>query len=197
MSIATETEVEPRSRQWSLEEYYRLSDLGFFQDQRVQLIGGEIIQMAAQNNPHSMGIKLAEDALEAAFGAGHWVHVQMSLDLSQYSVPDPDLAVVVGDVRSFAGKPVPTTALLIVEVSATTLRFDRGRKGSLYASCAIADYWVLNVVDNQLEVYRDPVPDSAEDFGYRYSTRLVLEPTDVVSPLAAPNAQIAVADLLP
>jgi Uma2 family endonuclease len=195
--MAVTDEVEPKKRLWTLEEYYRLSELGFFQDQRVELIGGEIIQMAAQKNPHSMGIGLAEDTLKAAFGPGYWVRAQMSLDLSPHSVPDPDVAVVAGSLRSYAGKPVPTTALLIVEVGFATLRYDRGRKGSLYASCGIADHWVLNVLDNQLEVYRDPVPDSTEDFGYRYRTRLFLEATDVVSPLAAPNATIAVADLLP
>ncbi|HYT91664.1 MAG TPA: Uma2 family endonuclease [Gemmataceae bacterium] len=195
--MAIANEVEPRTRLWTLEEYYRLSELGFFQDQRVELIAGEIIQMPAQKNPHSLGIGLTEDALRAAFGPNSWVRGQMSLDLSPHSVPDPDVAVVAGSKRSYAGKPVPTTALLIVEVSATTLHYDRGRKGSLYASAGIADYWILNVVDNQLEVYRDPAPDSAQPFGYGYTTRLFLEPNDVVSPLAAPNAKITVADLLP
>jgi Uma2 family endonuclease len=195
--MATAHAIGPKRRRWTRKEFYRLLDLNFFYGQRVELIGGEIILMPAQKNRHALGIGLTDDALRAAFGPGHWVRVQMSLDLSPRSVPDPDLAVVAGDKLSYKGKPNPTTALLIVEVSETTLRLDRRRKGSLYARSGIADYWILNLVDNQLEVYRDPVPDSAQRFGYGYATKILHNAKDVVSPLAAPIAKIAVADLLP
>jgi hypothetical protein len=91
----------------------------------------------------------------------------------------------------------PTSAVLIVEVAETTLAYDRNLKGSLYAAGGIADFWIVNLVQRQLEVYRDPVADSTQLFGFRYNSRSILDPPDKVSPLAAAHAQITVADLLP
>ncbi|HKI32546.1 MAG TPA: Uma2 family endonuclease [Gemmataceae bacterium] len=186
-----------RRRRWTAKEMYRLLDLGFFNGQRVELIEGEIFVMASQKNFHAMGITLTEDALRAAFGPAYWVRVQMSLDLTPHSVPDPDLAVIAGNIRTHDPAHNPTSALLIVEVSATTLRFDQRRKASLYARCNIADYWILNLVDGRLEVYRNPVPDLTHRYGYRYADVTHLGPTDFVTPLALPQAKIAVIDLLP
>ena len=121
----------------------------------------------------------------------------MSIDLSPHSVPDPDIAVIVGGMRSHRGTNNPTSALLLVEVSVTTLRYDRRVKTSLYAASGIADYWILNVVDGQLEVYRDPVPDTNARFGWAYASRSDLLPGATVSPLALPGASIAIVDLLP
>jgi Uma2 family endonuclease len=192
--------VEPRPIRWTREEYYRLCEEGFFQDRRVQLIGGEIVEMASRKDFHGFGIKFMEDALNAAFGPNYWVRVQLTLDLSPHGVPDPDLAVVAGSVRSHSQTNTsganPTTALLVVEVSDTTLRFDRGAKMSLYAASGIADYWILNVPDQQLEVYRDPVADASQRFGFRYDQVTVLRAGDVVSPLALQAAQIPVADVI-
>jgi Uma2 family endonuclease len=173
-------------------------DLGWFQDQRVELIDGEIIEMPAQKDYHGAAITLTMDALRFAFGAGFWVRNQMSLDLSPQSVPDPDLAVTPGSPQGVtASTPTPTTALLLVEVSDSTLGYDRNHKGSLYASTNIVDYWIVNLVQRQLEVYRDAVADSTQLFGYRYNSRIILDPPDTVSLLAAPLASITVADLLP
>ena len=121
----------------------------------------------------------------------------MSLDLSPHSVPDPDLAVVPGEPRDYIARGIPTTALLVVEVSDTMLSFDRNHKASLYAAAGIADYWIVNLVDRQLEVHRGPGPDPARPgrFGYRDVT--LVPATGATAPLAAPHAQIAVVDLLP
>jgi hypothetical protein len=115
----------PSPRSWDAEELYRMLDLGWFQDRRVELLGGEMVEMPAQNNLHGAAVTLTADALRAAFGAGHWVRVQMSLDLSPHSVPDPDVAVIPGSPRGVTPtSPNPTTALLGVEVSDTTLSTD-------------------------------------------------------------------------
>ena len=190
-------QVEPRPIRWTRERYYQMLDMGFFLERRVELIEGEIIEMSAQKNLHAMGVDLTADALRAAFGPNHWVRVQMTLDLSSTSAPDPDVAVVPGSTRSYAGRSNPTTAMLIVEVSETSLAYDRGRKASLYASVGIGDYWILNLVQRQLEIYRDPAVDAAQMFGFKYAVRTILDPGDTVAPLAAPKALVAVADLLP
>jgi Uma2 family endonuclease len=182
---------------WTAKEYYRLSANGFFRGKRVELIEGVIYEMAAQLNFHAISIALTEDALRAAFGPGYWVRVQMSLDLTPYSVPDPDLAVILGTPRSNVTRSNPTSALHIVEVSETTVSYDRRHKGSLYAKVGIADYWIVNLKRRELEVRRNPVADATARFGARYNQRVILLPGDTISPLAAPQAKIAVADLLP
>jgi Uma2 family endonuclease len=188
---------EPCPLRWTSEEYYRLCEADWFQERRVELIDGEIIERPSQTNWHAMGVSLTRDALRAAFGPNHWVRALMSLDLSSRSVPDPDLAVVAGAIRAHAGPNNPTTALLIVEVSDTSLGYDRNAKASLYATSGIADYWIVNLVQRQLEVYRDPVADAAQPFGFRYAQRTILDPGDIITPLAAPQASVAVDDLLP
>jgi Uma2 family endonuclease len=192
------TITDPHPYRWTREEFFQMIDLGWFREKRVELIDGEVLEMPAQKDFHGAAITLTMDALRLAFGPGFWVRNQMSLDLSPRSVPDPDLAVVSGSPRGVtATTATPTSALLLVEVADTSLAFDRNYKGTLYAAGRIADYWIVNLVQRQLEVYRDPVADSTQLFGFRYNSRTVLDPPDKVSPLAAPHAQITVADLLP
>jgi Uma2 family endonuclease len=189
--------TEPRPRLWTAEEFYLLLDQGFFlPNNRVELIEGEIIDMPAQKNYHGAALTLTQMALLAIFGEGYWVRPQLSLDLSPISVVDPDIAVIRGDPRTYS-QTNPTSALLIVEVSDSTLSYNRNSKASLYARSGVADYWIVNLVDRQLEVYRNPVADPSRLHGFGYSSRTILDPGDVVSPLAVPTAQVAVADLLP
>jgi Uma2 family endonuclease len=182
---------------WTAKELYKLIDMGFFRDRRVELIEGVLVVMPAPKNFHPLSVSLTQAALQAAFGPGFWVRVQAALDLSPHSDVDPDLAVVPGNPRDYNTPNNPTTALLIVEVSDTTLHLDRTRKASLYARVGISDYWIVNLVDRQLEVHRNPVPDRTQRFGFTYADVVILSGTDHVSPLAAPQSQILVADLLP
>jgi Uma2 family endonuclease len=191
----TQQTVEPRARRWTKAEYLRMEELGFFHGQRVELLDGEVIEVPPMNNAHAVALGLAEDALRAAFGLGHWVRVQMPLDLSLTSEPQPDLAVVPGRPRDYSQHP--TAALLVVEVSDTSLAFDRGRKASLYAAARIGDYWIVNINERRLEIRRDPIPDAGEQYGYRFATELILKAGDSAAPLAVPQASVAVAELLP
>jgi Putative restriction endonuclease len=170
-------------------------ELGFFQNRRVQLIEGEIIEWPVSSPQHVMSIGLTGDALRTAFGTGFHIRTRLPLNLGIVSDAAPDLAVVPGNPRDFTDHP--TNALLVVEVSETTLNFDRFRKGSLYAYARIADYWIVNLVDRQLEVYRDPVPYSNEPSGFRYNTRTDFVSSQSATTFAAPDTLIAVADLLP
>jgi Uma2 family endonuclease len=185
-----------KPRPWGADEVYHLLDLGFFQDQRVELIGGEILQMASQKNIHAAAITLTANALVAAFGPGYWIRVQASLDLSPLSIPDPDVAVIAGSPRSATAQN-PMSALLIVEASLTTLLHDQGPKASLYAASGIADYWIVDLVNRQIEVHRNPVVDAKEPFGWRYDQVQFFGPGEFIIPLAAPQSKVAVDDLLP
>ena len=185
----------PRPFLFTRKEYYSLWDAGFFRDQRVQLIGGVIVQESPKNPPHATAIQLACEVLRATFGTGYCVRVQLPLDLGLISEPHPDLAVVVGSPRDYSVDH-PKTALLVVEVAETTLEQDTHEKASLYAAGGIADYWVIDVT-GRLLVFREPRPDATQPFGFVYARVAAYGRDDRVSPLAAPIHRLNVAGLLP
>ncbi|MGH9832619.1 MAG: Uma2 family endonuclease, partial [Blastocatellia bacterium] len=86
---------------------------------------------------------------------------------------------------------------LVVEIADGSLDFDRGEKASLYAKAGIADYWIVNLQDRQVEVYRRPMVDANARFGFNYADKMIFKEDDPVKPLAKPKASIVVADLLP
>lgn len=178
-----------RSKVWTRDEYDRLAAAGAFRpDARVQLIQGEIVEMTPQSAAHAAAVELAQSALQA-LGREYWVRVQLPLALGVESEPEPDLAVVAGPPRTRAGHH-PTAAALVVEVADTTLDFDRTRKHEMYARARIPEYWIVNLVDRVLEVYR-------ESQGPTYRTVLRLAPGEAIAPLAAPAASLKIGDLLP
>jgi Uma2 family endonuclease len=185
-----------RRRRWTKGEYRRLADLGFFRGQRVELLEGQIVVQSPQSAEHWTAVDRATAALQRVFGTGYLVRMQGPLDLGQATEPEPDICVVAGCREDFEHAH-PTSALLVLEISDTTLHYDRRRKASLYARADIADYWIVNLVQRQVEVYRDPIPDPGRYYGYRYATRADRLPPAVLHPLALPQAALAVADLLP
>jgi Uma2 family endonuclease len=189
--------AEPHERLWTREEYYKLADSGVLRpEEHVELIGGRIVTMSPQNSPHFTAISLVEEALRLIFGKGYVIRGQGPLDLSPSSQPEPDLAVVRGTVRDYAHAH-PTSALLVVEISASTLQYDQREKASVYATAGIPEYWIVNLLDRCLEVYRDPIPMPSQPYGYGYRTRTQLFADDTVTPLTAPQGGIRVADVLP
>jgi Uma2 family endonuclease len=109
--------------------------------------------------------------------------------------PVPDLAIVAGALVGNAAHP--TTAALVIEVSDTTFDTDTTDKAELYATAGIADYWVLDVTNRELHVFRDPQPLPANLGATAYRTHTIHGASDTDAPLAVPNATVAVADLLP
>jgi Uma2 family endonuclease len=195
--IATAPPEPKRVYRFTKEQFYRFVESGEFGDTRVELINGEVVPMPAQSNWHGWGIDALLEILKPQLMPAHWVRVQMSLDLSPMSVPDPDIAVIAQPRSMFRKRENPKTAILIVEVSERTLAEDRVRKASLYAASGIPDYWILNLVHRQLEVYRNPVKDPAEEFGWRYSTTTTHDAGEVVTMLAVPHVSVNVEELLP
>lgn len=184
-------------RRWTWDEYMAMVEAGILAPgERVELIEGVVVRMPPQRSGHTVGTYLTEHALLAIFGEGFMVRAQFPLALDVATVPEPDVAVVVGNARDYV-EAHPSSAVLVVEVAEATLVYDRGEKASLYARAGIPDYWVLNLVDRQLEVCREPSPLPGEPFGHGYRQRTILFPEDSVSPLAAPGASVRVADLLP
>ncbi len=184
-----------QTRRFSRQDYERLVAEGFFHpEERLELVDGELIMMTPQGSRHATAVCLAEGALRSLFGAGFSIRVQLPIALEPDSEPEPDLAVVVGSPRDYRDAH-PQTAVLIVEVTDTTLPYDRERKARLYAKAGIPEYWIVNLLDQCLEIHRHPEGVSSSLAAYQ--SRSVAQPSDVVSPLAAPERSLAVADLLP
>lgn len=192
--MTTKAPTRPeRPFHFTREQYYKLGDLGFFDGKRVELIFGEIVEMSPIGWPHRVGCRKVAEFLERTFAGTGWVDQGGPIDLT-HSDPQPDVAVFPGRFEDYTTHP--TTALLIVEVADTTLTNDTTTKAELYASAGIADYWVLDVENRQLHVFRDPQHNAALGVT-TYQTHLTLGPAERVAPLAAPAASVLVSDLLP
>ena len=168
-------------------------DRGIFRpDDRLELIDGQLVVKEPQDSDHFTAILLVADTLRAAFGPGWLVRPQGPVALDDRSEPEPDVSVVQGLPRDYReGHPI--RPVLVVEVSKTRLGFDRAWKATLYARNGVEDYWIVNIVDRVLEVYREPSGGRRSGYG---SVR-ACGPDEHVTPLAAPTARILVADLLP
>jgi len=156
--------AEPQVHQWTRQEYYKMAEAGLFNGKHVELIAGQVIETSPMGSYHCTAVILTGDVLRRVFGQGCFVSIKHPLDLGQTSDPEPDVAVIAGDVRDYKDAH-PTTAVLIVEVADTSLAYDCTTKASLYAKAGIPDYWILNLMDRQLEVRRDPVADPTRGDG--------------------------------
>jgi len=183
----------PHGIRWSVEDYYKINDLGLFEGRRVELIKGEIFEMSPMKSPHATSIQLVSELLRSLFRKDFQIREQMPLDFGKYSEPEPDLAVVSGSIRDFSDHH-PTSPLLVVEVSLTTLRFDQTKKLKLYAEYRIPEYWIVNLKQRQLEVFRDPISGHGS---HDYVERLTFGEQESFSPLNQPKVVIKVADMLP
>jgi Uma2 family endonuclease len=185
------------SRRWKRVEYERLIDLGaFHEDEPLELIGGHLIVAEPKGSPHAAAVGMAGDVLRAALPPGWIIRVQDPIALDDESAPEPDVAVVRGRHGDY-GHAHPVRAALIVEVAESSLSFDRTQKGSLYARAGIVDYWIVNLIDRVVEVYREPGPDLTAPYGWRYMSVERFTPPSSVAPVGVPAAPIAVASLLP
>lgn len=186
----------PTRKRWTVAEFHELWTEGWFEHCRPMLLNGEIYETAIAGPPHNTGVGLADYALKAVFAQGFVVRIQMPLVLGQWSDPVPDVAVIVGSPRDYAATQ-PMTAVLVVEVADTSLATDTGEKAQLYAAAGIADYWVIDLNNQLVIVHRDPRPDPTSPSGAAYATITRLAAGQTIVPLAAPQAAVAVGDLLP
>lgn len=188
--------AQPNVHQWTRHEYHRMVEIGLFKDRRVELIEGQVIDMAAMRSSHAVAVDLVDAVLKSVFGPGYYIRQQKPFVVSDISEPEPDVAVIKGAIRDFADAH-PTEAELIVEIADSSVAYDRTVKQSLYASVWISEYWILNLVDRQLEVYRQPIVDSDAKYGFRYGVSEIYQPGQTVRPLAVSETVIAVSDILP
>ncbi|MBK8118426.1 MAG: Uma2 family endonuclease [Sulfuritalea sp.] len=174
---------------WSVEEYHQMAQAGLLDEtDRVELIEGELIDMAPIGSKHAFRVDSIARALQRAAGTSFLVRVQNPILLGELSELQPDIAVV-KDKNYSEAHPGPEDVLLIVEVSDTTLAYDRDVKLSLYARHGIPEVWLLDVNAGELTVYREPAEGQY---------RLIRKPTraEAVSPTLVPAVAISLAEVL-
>lgn len=186
----------PQPHRWTLTEYRRLGETGLFTDKRSMLLHGVLYVMAHPKPPHNLSLGLTDDWLRTVFTADFHVRNQTALDVGPDSDPGPDLAVVPGSRRDYPDRQA-TAAVLVVEVADSSLFLDTTTKAELYATAGVPDYWVIDLENRKLLVFRDPAPLPEGLGATAYRARTEHGPDEVVSPLAAPTSVVKVADLLP
>lgn len=171
------------AKRFSIAEYHRLGELGFFApDERVELIRGEIIIMAAKGRLHSVCNSLLLEELVILLARRARLRVQEPIILSDDSEPEPDVVIARNrDDNYLSSHPEPADILLVIEVSDSTLKYDRTTKLSLYAETGISNYWIFNLVDNQLEMHSEPYQKQNGSYSYQLQ-RIVLPNQTVVIP---------------
>jgi Uma2 family endonuclease len=155
-------------KRFTLLDYHRLIELGFLtENDRVELIRGELMQMVAKGTPHTVCNTSLVYEVTMLLQRRAIVRGQEPIILPPDSEPEPDLVIARNRAdRYLSNHPSPADILLVVEVSDSTLKYDQEAKLSLYAESGIADYWIFNLVANCLEVYTQPYQDLQGNFGY-------------------------------
>ena len=175
--------VEPRRHRVTVPEYRRMIESGVFGDQpRIELLDGELIEMSAMSPRHFKRVQRLHQRLERSFGQRVDVASQGPISLPGDGEPEPDVFLYRNDLPE-DDLAAPADLLLVIEVSDTTLAYDRAAKLRAYARDGITEYWIVNLVDDQLEVYRDPQ-------GERYATSFTLKAGTPATCLAFPDEPI-------
>jgi len=184
-------QVPVRRWRFTVDDYYRMGEVGILpHDARVELVNGDAIELPPIGSRQNGTVAGLDEMLHEQLGRHVTIGVRGPLILRPYSVPQPDVLVLRRRNDFYASaNPTAEDVLLLIEVSGSTLAYDRDTKGPMYAQAGIPEYWIVNLVDLTLLVHREPV-----DGVYRSVT--VLVQGDTVQPLAFPDVSIAVAEIV-
>lgn len=192
-AMATLTLEPTYLKTWTVTEYHRLSEMGLLAEtDRTELLAGQITLMAAKGTLHVTSLRLLLYELNTLLRDYPVVVItQDPIQLDDQSEPEPDLVVARGTVLDYADRhPQPSDLYLVVEVADSTLKKDCDIKDKLYAQAGIADYWVVDVINRQLHVFRNPTPQG-------YTSHLILSEPNQMVPLAFPDALLTLTAILP
>ncbi len=186
------TRTLPPRRRFTVEEFYRMADAGIFtEDDRVELIEGDIVTMMPIGARHAACVNRLNHMLARMIGDDVIVSVQNPLRLDEKNEVLPDIVVLRFRPDFYANAhPTPEDVLLVVEVAETSLAYDRETKVPLYARHDIPECWLVNLQDNVVEVYRQPSPHGYKEVHY-------LRSEDTLRPLAFTDIAIPVSELVP
>jgi Uma2 family endonuclease len=185
-----ESAFEPGRRKFTADEFHRMVEAGIIhEDEKVELIEGELIAVSPQSSTHSFLTVIIRKLLERALGEGFFIQDHSPVKGTADSLPEPDLAAVRGSPRRFGRLPGPEDTVLVVELSVSSRAIDR-RKAGVYAGAGYATYWLVDVDARKLEVRTGPRPD-----GDYATTRILDESAEVELPEG--GGTLAVRELLP
>ncbi|MGG6266656.1 Uma2 family endonuclease [Leptolyngbya sp. AN03gr2] len=174
---------------WTIEHYHQAIGAGVFDDVRVELLDGELIEMPPEGTPHASLSSDAGDYLRDRLKDRAKVREGHPITLSNRSEPEPDLAIVDPDSSIYRlHHPYPENIFWVIEYSESSLEKDLKVKTTIYAEANIAEYWVINLKRRELVVFRDPVDGE-------YQSRSTLT-SGMIHPLAFPDIEIEVAKLI-
>ncbi|MEO1211690.1 MAG: Uma2 family endonuclease [Cyanobacteria bacterium J06638_20] len=193
-SLSSSPKLEPNLlKRWTVQDYHRMSEVGILPPgERTELLSGYITLIAAKGTPHVMALRLLATTLDTLLANEPvFVITQDPIQLDDCSEPEPDLAIVQGTIQDYAEHhPRPDQVCLVVEVADSTLKQDCEVKDKLYAQAGIADYWVLDLNNRQLHIYREPTSTG-------YTRHLILAEPHQASPSAFPKLTLALTQILP
>jgi Uma2 family endonuclease len=176
---------------WSAEEYQKLGETGFFhEDDRVELLNGDIVIMAPFGIRHIKAIRRLIRVMMLKYGERCIVDAQNPVMIDGHSVPQSDLLLLRASADARDTAPLPEDVLLLVEVADSSLAYDLRDKRTAYARTGIPEYWLLDLTQNQMYVFHDPSAD-----GFR--AEKIISTTESIAPLAFPNEPVALSELLP
>ena len=182
--------METTRKLFTADEYFKMARVGLFDDQRVELIEGEIIELSPIGHPHEVSVNRANAFFTEAFGRTALVSIQNSMKLNWRNVPQPDVVVFKPrDDFYDARRPTPEDVLFVVEVSDSSFRKDRNIKLPLFAAAGIPEAWIEDLQHDSILVFREPE-------GRSYRTQLTFRLGDSITPIAFPNFTFRVDDLL-
>lgn len=174
---------------WTIQDYHRMIDAGILDDRKVELLNGEIIEMAPEGKPHVFFLDRFANQLRKLLGERAQVREGHPITLPGDSEPEPDIALVAPlDEEYLDHHPYPENIFLLVEYSDSTLKKDLDVKAKIYASVGIQEYWVVNLNDRQVVIFRTPV-------GNAYQSQVTLTAGNI-SPIAFPEIAIDVLKLM-
>ena len=184
-------------RRFTVSEYHRMIEAGIlYEGERGELINGVIIQHMPQRRKHSAVIsQMTELFYPPIIAKEARLRIQLPITLNDNTEPEPDLALVKRRADGYLeSHPSPGDVLLLIEVSDTTLEYDQEIKLPRYAASGIPDVWIVNLVDNRIEVYRHPL--TLPDGTAVYQIRTNMRKGEALTPHALPSLKIAVDEVL-
>ena len=191
VQTVTELTSDLSLKRWTVDDYHRMIAIGLLTpDDRVELLDGQIVKMMPQDPPHASTIDESTDYLKTLFAGKAKVRAQLPITLTPDSEPEPDIAIVKIDPQRYRDRhPAPADVFLLIEIADSTLKHDRTHKSKIYARAGILEYWVVDINQRQVIVFRTPQVDG-------YQSEQVLAANTQLAAIAFPDVLVNLRNLL-
>jgi Uma2 family endonuclease len=184
--------VNTQIRSLTSADYYQMMESGIIREgEKVELILGQIFTMAAKGTRHTLSTRKLFKQLLALIGDRADVQSQDPITLPNNSEPEPDIVIARLRLDDYANShPSPADIILVIEVADSSIKFDRDTKAPLYAAAGISEYWIVNLIDNHLEIYRQPE-------GSIYTSIQIVTPPRSINLPQFPETVVQIGDFFP